>query len=195
MPEGLSGMLVKAALVLGLITLGVVVAQRLLIGFMAQRPEDYAGRAPAFELREALDGPLIATGVIYGPTGRVATRFVAEMNGTWGAEGGVLAESFVYDTGRRQERAWRIVPGDDGRFTATASDVEGVGLGRVSGDSAVLRYRLILPPEAGGWVLDVTDWLYLAPDGVIVNRSQFRRFGILLGELVGTIRPAEAGRP
>ena len=53
----------------------------------------------------------------------------------------------------------------------------------------MLRYRLRLPEEAGGWEVDVTDWLYLGEDGVIVNRAQFRRFGILVGELVGTIRP------
>ena len=30
--------------------------------------------APAFDLRGTFDGPLVASGVIYGPTGRVATR-------------------------------------------------------------------------------------------------------------------------
>ena len=95
-----------------------------------------------------------------------------------------------YDTGRTQQRAWRIVTGADGHFTATADDVVGTGEGEVSGATAVLRYRLRLPEDAGGWEVDVTDWLYLGPDGTIVNRSQLRRFGILVGELVGSIRPA-----
>ncbi len=60
----------------------------------------------------------------------------------------------------------------------------------VSGATATLRYRLRLPEAGGGWQVDVTDWLYRGTDGVIVNRAQFRRFGILVGELVGTIRPS-----
>lgn len=190
MPDGLTGFAAKAVVALALVALGLVVVQRLLFGFMAQRPSDYTATAPAFELRQVLDGPLIASGVIYGPTGRVATRFVAHMQGTWDAEGGTLAEDFRYDNGRTQQRAWRIVPGPDGHFTATAADVIGAGEGEVSGATAVLRYRLRLPEDAGGWEVDVTDWLYLGQDGVIVNRAQFRRFGILVGELVGSIRPA-----
>jgi len=34
----------------------------------------------------------------------------------------------------------------------------------------------------------VTDWMYLAPNGVVVNRSQFRKFGIKVAELVATMR-------
>jgi hypothetical protein len=189
MPEIASG-LGRVVLVVALLALGLVLAQRLFLGFMAQRPADYAETGPAFDLPAALGGPLVASGVIYGPTGRVATRFTADMQGTWDASGGRLDESFRYDTGRTQERAWRITTEADGRFTATADDVVGTGQGRVSGATAELRYRLRLPEAAGGWEVDVTDWLYRGEDGVIVNRSQFRRFGLLVGELVGTIRPA-----
>ncbi len=187
MPEGLFARIV---LVLLPLILSLVLAHRLFLDFMAQRPEDYYGTSPAFDLGAVFAGPLVANGVVYGPTGRVATRFVADMNGVWDAEGGILSEDFRYDTGRTQKRSWRIVPGPDGHFTATADDVIGVAEGTVSGATAIMRYRLRLPPEAGGWVLDVTDWLYLGEDGVVVNRSQFRRFGLLLGELVGTIRRA-----
>lgn len=189
MPEGVPGLAAKLVLALACLVLLLVLVQRLFLGFMAQAPADYTATAPAFDLRQTLDGPLVASGVIYGPTGRVATRFTADMRGTWNAAGGTLAESFRFDSGTTLERTWRIVPGEAGRFTATADDVAGTGEGEVSGATAVLRYRLRLPGSSRE--VDVTDWLYLAPDGVIVNRAQFRRFGILLGEIVGTIRPVD----
>jgi len=40
-------------------------------------------------------------------------------------------------------------------------------------------------------VLKTVDWMYLTPDGTIVNRSQFRKFGIKVAELVATLRPTE----
>ncbi len=190
MLEALNG-LARIVLILALLALGLVLAQRLFFGFMAQQPADYADTGPAFDLKTHLSGPLVASGVIYGPTGRVATRFVADMEGHWDETGGTLSESFRYASGGAQERGWRLTaPGDDGKFTATADDVVGPGEGTVSGAAATLRYRLRLPEAAGGWQVDVTDWLYRGEDGVIVNRAQFRRFGNLVGELVGTIRPA-----
>jgi DNA/RNA endonuclease G (NUC1) len=59
----------------------------------------------------------------------------------------------------------------------------------------VLNYKIKLTEDAGGHVLNVTDWMYLAPNGAIVNRSQFRKFGIKVAELVATMRPAGAANP
>ena len=156
--------------------------------FRAQAPEDYAGKGPAFDLKDHLSGPLLCEGVIFGPTGRVVSRFVAEMEGRWSGPSGTLAEVFRYDSGRVQHRAWNLALHEGGRIVATAADVVGEGEGRVEGPAVVLRYRIRLPDEAGGQVLDVTDWMYLMENGTIMNRSQFRKFGITVAELVATIR-------
>ena len=41
-------------------------------------------------------------------------------------------------------------------------------------------------------MLDVVDWMYLTPNGTIINRSQFRKFGIKVAELFCTMRRKEA---
>jgi len=46
-----------------------------------------------------------------------------------------------------------------------------------------------MPDSAGGHILDTVDWMYLAPNGNIVNRSQFRKYGFQVAELVATMRP------
>jgi hypothetical protein len=53
----------------------------------------------------------------------------------------------------------------------------------------MLNYTIQLTKDAGGHVLQVTDWMYLMENGSIMNRSQFRKFGIKVAELVATIRP------
>jgi len=55
----------------------------------------------------------------------------------------------------------------------------------------LLNYRIKLTEDAGGHALDVTDWMYLMSNGSIMNRSQFRKFGIKVAELVATMRPKE----
>ncbi len=159
------------------------------MGFRAQRPQDYAGKGPAMDPRKHLSGPILCEGVIYGPTGRVTSRFVAEMEGTWHGNKGVLKERFQYDTGTIQNREWRLSLGNDGTLKAEADDLVGHGTGTVEGPSVQMLYKLRLPAEAGGHVLNVTDWMYLCENGTIMNRSQFTKFGIKVAELVATMRP------
>jgi len=177
-----------AAVFGALVVLGLVVLRSRFATFRRQKSSDYAGPGPKFDLREHLSGPILCEGVIYGPTGRVASRFVADMLGSWEGDTGTLREVFRYDNGAVQEREWTLATAVGGDIVATAADVVGNGTGRVEGSAVVLRYRIRLTPEAGGHVLDVTDWMYLMENGTIMNRSQFRKFGIKVAELVATMR-------
>lgn len=160
-------------------------------GFRAQRPADYATLpGEVFDLKRHLNGPLVCDGVIYGPTGRVTSRFVGDFMAEWQDNRGVMREVFRYDSGAVQHREWRLELDATGQITARADDVVGAGIGWQQGPTVLLRYRLQLPADSGGHVLDTTDWMYLTPGGSIVNRSQFRKFGLKVAELVATIRPA-----
>lgn len=164
----------------------------LFIGFRSQKPTQFASLGPAFDPRRDLSGPIVCEGVIYGPTGRVTSRFVAQMDGKWEGNRGVLSERFQYDNGEAQDREWRMTIGNDGVMRAEADDVVGVGQGTVSGPTVQMLYNLRLPKSAGGVVVSVTDWMYLAENGTIINRSQFHKFGIKVAELVATLRRVPA---
>ncbi|WP_050929223.1 DUF3833 family protein [Aestuariivita boseongensis] len=161
--------------------------------FKAQKPGDYVAGQPQFDLRTHLNGPVVCEGVIYGPLGRVSSRFEADFDVQWSGNTGIMKEHFRYDDGSTQDREWQLTLGNDGRIKAKASDVVGTGTGVQTGSAVQLLYKYKLPDEAGGHVLDAVDWMYLAPNGTIVNRSQFRKFGIQVAELVATMRPAQEG--
>ncbi|WP_187428274.1 hypothetical protein ROLI_004260 [Roseobacter fucihabitans] len=162
-------------------------------GFVAQSPSDYEDAAPEFDARKHLKGPILCEGVIFGPLGRVSSRFVAEFEGSWEGNNGVLKEHFTYDDGSIQNREWRLTVADDGSLSATADDVIGKGVGQQSGPTVLLKYDIKLPEESGGHVLKTVDWMYLTQNGTIMNRSQFRKFGIKVAELVATLRPKDMG--
>lgn len=172
--------------------LALVLIRECWAGFSAQRPEDYAKGTPRFDLREHLNGAIRCEGVIYGPLGRVASRFSGDFEASWQGNRGIMREHFDYDSGNSQDREWRLELGNDGSIRAEADDLVGPGHGQQMGSAARLHYRIRLPQEAGGHVLSVTDWMYLAPGGVVVNRSRFRKFGITVAELVATMRRVEA---
>lgn len=156
--------------------------------FGAQRPADYADLGPIADIRTEMDGKILCEGVIYGPLGRVSSRFVAEMNGSWEGNVGTMTEHFRYDNGNTQDRIWTLTLHEDGQITATAPDLVGAGHGMQAGPAVHLKYRITLPQSAGGHTLSVTDWMYLCDNGTLINRSQFRKFGIKVAELVATMR-------
>ncbi|MEL7151335.1 MAG: DUF3833 family protein [Pseudomonadota bacterium] len=178
--------LIGAAVMAGL---GWLISRR--FDFLAQSPEDYAS-GPEFDIRTILNGPLLCDGIIYGPTGRVASRFTAKFDAEWNGDKGVMREHFHYDSGTEQHREWRLSVGANGAIKADADDLVGSGSGQQSGSGVKLTYRIKLPEGGGGHELDVVDWMYLLENGTIMNRSQFRKFGIKVGELVATMRPDPA---
>ncbi|NSX56718.1 DUF3833 domain-containing protein [Parasulfitobacter algicola] len=161
-------------------------------GFQAQSPEDYDGKGPQLDLRQHLNGPIVCEGVIYGPTGRVSSRFVGDFHANWNGNVGTMTEVFRYDSGTTQEREWKLRLGNDGSVKAEAADVIGIGTGMQKGPALQLNYRIKLPEDSGGHVLDTVDWMYLVENGSIINRSQFRKYGIKVAELVATMRPKDA---
>lgn len=171
------------------IVIAALVARSKFLDFPAQTPEDYTNNTPDFDIREHLNGQIACEGVIYGPTGRVSSRFVAEFFAEWDGNEGRMREHFRYDSGAEQDREWRLSLSETGRIRADAADLVGVGSGQQMGSGVCLNYTIKLPESAGGHVLDVVDWMYLVENGTIINRSQFRKFGIKVAELVATMRP------
>lgn len=174
------------------LVLALIWARSRYAGFLAQRPDDYAQAEAVFDVRTHLNGPIACEGVIYGPTGRVSSRFVGKFECRWSGNSGTMEEVFRYDDGSEQKRAWKLLLASDGTIRATADDVVGEGSGQQAGCSVQLKYKFKLPDASGGHVLNTVDWMYLAPNGTIINRSQFRKYGFKVAELVATMRPANS---
>lgn len=176
-----------------LIAFGIVALRRSYAEFPGQKPEHYADTSPIMDMRQHLNGPMVCEGVIYGPLGQVTSSFVADFDITWDGDAAVMTEEFSYNDGSTQSREWRITMTGDQKFDARADDVLGAGKGTISGSSIQMMYAIRLPMDAGGHVLNARDWMYLTANGTIINRSQFRKFGLRVAELVATIRPKDAG--
>jgi len=170
------------------ILLVLIVLKGRFASFMAQTPTDYTD-GPMFNMREVFNGPIECEGVIYGPTGRVTSRFEADFVASWDGNVGTVKEEFRYDSGNVQHRQWTFTLGNDGSILADAPDLVGTGTGMQHGSAVQLNYNIKLTDEAGGHVLNTTDWMYMTPNGNVMNRSQFRKFGIKVAELVATMRP------
>lgn len=175
-----------------LVVIAALALKSRFVGFTAQERDTQFSSGPDFDMRKHLNGPMVCDGVIFGPTGRVSSSFTAEFDVTWRGDVCTMKEVFTYNDGSVQNRAWEITLGPNGTFTARADDVRGTAKGKVAGNAVIFRYDLTLPEASGGHTLSAFDCMYLAAGGAIVNRSEFRKFGIKVAELVATIRKVEA---
>lgn len=184
----------KLVAALLLFVLAAAFAKNMFFSFRAQTPADYTGTGPAFLLKTHLAGEILSEGLIYGPNGKVTNSFVAKMVGEWDGDKGTLSEEFTYSNGKQQSRKWFLTLGEGNTFTATAEDIVGKARGVVSGSTVKMEYKIVLPEEAGSHTLNAIDWLYLTENGVIMNKSEMRKFGLKVAELVATMRPDPAAQ-
>ena len=177
---------------LGVAVLGLLfILRRRFADFSGQSADDYSEDYPQFIMREHLDGQMTCDGVIFGPLGRVTSTFNADFDISWEGNVCTMKEHFEYNDGTTQDRCWRIELDGGGGFEATADDVPGKGRGEIAGPAVLFHYPITLPEDSGGHTLSAFDCMYLTKSGTIVNRSQFRKFGFRVAELVATIRKKE----
>jgi len=65
-----------------------------------------------------------------------------------------------------------------------ADDVKGEASGTAYGNALQWRYTLLLPVDGKTYEVQFDDWMYLMNDEVMLNKSEMRKFGFKLGEVV-----------
>ncbi|TYL46708.1 DUF3833 domain-containing protein [Marinomonas sp. IMCC 4694] len=143
----------------------------------------YAKNEPKFELQTFFSGSLTAHGILKNRSGEVIRYFNATLDGQWENGVGTLAEVFVFDDGEVQNRTWIMTPNEQGDYTATANDVVGSGNINISGNALFMNYVLQVPYDGDLLEVNVDDRMYMVKEGVVINESVMRKFGIEVGYL------------
>jgi hypothetical protein len=159
-----------------------------LVGCTSIAPTEYAAERPVFDLARYFDGTVLGWGMVQDRSGKVLRRFRVTIEGRWVGDTGTLDETFEWSDGKQEKRVWTIVRREAGRYTGTAADVVGTATGEAQGNALQWRYVLRLPPEQGGWQVDLDDWMYLVDDATLLNRSVITKFGIRFGEITIAFR-------
>lgn len=163
-------------------------------GCSSMKPEDFAGGKPTFVLEEYFAGKTRAWGLFEDRFGNVRRQFVVDITGVWDGRELVLDEDFTYSDGEVEERVWRIVKIDANRYEGRAGDVVGVATGTAYGNALNWRYALDLKVGGSTRRVNFDDWMFLQPDGILINRARVTKWGFDVGEVTvvfGKIKPAD----
>lgn len=163
-----------------LATLGVLVV---LNGCAGNSLDHYKGTTPQADLREYFNGPVKAWGIVQNFNGRVTRRFDVQMVGKWDGDVGTLTEDFTYYDGGKQQRVWTIKKQAAGSYEGTAPDIIDKAVGQTEGSAVRWNYVMDVPVDDTTYRLRFDDWMWVMNDGVLINRSYLKKFGITVAEI------------
>ena len=151
--------------------------------FMNNSINYYQDKKPEMSIKDYFNGPIKAWGVVQDWRGRVVRQFDIKMIGTWQGDIGTLKEHFSYYDGATQERTWTIKKLDNKSYEGTASDIIEKAIGQEEGNAAHWTYIMDLEVDQRIFRIKFDDWMWLMNDGVLINRSYLKKFGITVAEL------------
>ncbi|SFU28710.1 DUF3833 family protein [Halomonas korlensis] len=92
-------------------------------------------------------------------------------------------ERFVYDDGETDRRVWTFERQAKDRWLGSANDVEGPVVARQVGHVFTMSYPLDVEISGRTYTFNMDDWMYLQPDGRLLNRTAMKKFGVTLAEI------------
>jgi len=153
---------------------------------------DFAGRSPTLSIERYFSGSTEAWGLVEDRFGRIRRQLHVTLEGRPTGDGFRLAELFRYDNGREERRIWHLRATGPGRYQGKAADVVGLASGEAAGPALHWRYRLRIRIGRRSLLASFDDWMLLQPDGTLINRARFSKWGVRLGQVTLVFRPRAA---
>ena len=169
-----------------------IAALFILNGCMKMNTKDFAENGPCLQIEDYFQGKTRAWGLFEDRFGVVRRQFTVDIDGTWDGTELVLDERFVYDDGEHDRRVWTIRKTGEQTYEGRADDIIGVATGEASGNALNWRYDMDLAIGGGSWRVTFNDWMFLQPDGVMLNRARVTKFGFEIGTVTLAFRKEDA---
>ena len=154
-----------------------------MFNFRSNSLAPYEGTKPEVDLQQYFNGEIKAWGLIQDWRGRVTARFDVDMVGTWDGNTGTLVETFRYYSGRVDKRSWKITKHEDGTYTGVADDIIGTANGRQVGSALAWQYSMDIVVDDKKIAVKLDDWMWQMNDGILINRSYIKKFGLTVAQL------------
>ncbi|WP_412558958.1 DUF3833 domain-containing protein [Thalassospira sp. MIT1370] len=154
-----------------------------LTGCGSMKPQDFAQKEPVFDVFDYFEGNSRAWGIFEDRFGTLRRQFTVDITGTVKDGTLTLEEDFLYDDGETDRRVWVITKTGDHAYEGRADDIIGTAIGSQYGNALNWSYDMDLKVGDGAWRVSFNDWMFLQPDGVLVNRARVRKWGFEIGEV------------
>jgi len=155
----------------------------LLTGCITISLSKHEDHEPKLDIKEYFSGSLKAWGIVQDWRGNVISRFDADIQSKWHNNEGILKEQYRYYNGDVKNREWRLIKQTDGTYIGYAGGLVNRASAEVSGGAANWQYSVDIPVKDSTYRIKFDNWMWQMHDGVVVNRSYLKKFGITVAEV------------
>lgn len=159
-----------------------------LAGCTNMKPEQFANQQPALALEEYFQGHTRAYGLVEDRFGNVKRRFTVDIKGEWDGKVLTLTEDFLWSDGEVEQRIWHLTRQSPNDWEGTTADAIGTAKGRLFGNAYNMVYDFNLKMDDSRLKVRFDDWMFLMPDGVLLNRATMSKFGVHLATVTIAFR-------
>jgi hypothetical protein len=100
-----------------------------------------------------------------------------------GADGLNMRQTLTEADGSVTHRDWHLRRTAPGRFEATANDMAGTAQGEAEGRAFHWTWVWQMSPRIPFESVTMSQWMYLMPDGTMMNRTVISKFGVTVAEV------------
>lgn len=143
--------------------------------------EEFDQGQPELVLENYFSGKSRAWGLFEDRTGKVRREFVVDIDGVWDGETLTLNEDFVYSDGETENRVWVLRKTGPDSYAGTTENAVGEATGRSAGNAFNWSYDFNLSVGDSVWKVHFDDWMFLQPNGVLLNKAEVSRWGFKIG--------------
>ncbi len=142
-------------------------------------PQAFSDNTPEMQPLTFFSGHTHSDSIMETSGGEPEQVFKNDGLGTVGTDGTLhLMQRFTYSDGKVQERDWAFHRTGDHTYEGTANDVAGTARGEAYGNVFHLTFTLELSPGNSLKNVSLEEWMYLQPDGNVVNRVLVSKLGL-----------------
>lgn len=161
----------------------------LLTGCASMTVADFAGQRPHFDPTQFFSGRTESHGVMENRAGAPIRRVTTKTWAHWEGATLCLEQDLIFSDGQRQHRSWRIRKVDADHYEATANDIVGTAAGMAYGNVFHWTLTLALSPGNPFGNVEMSQWMYLQPDGrTMVNHTTIRKLGFVVAQVTEQFR-------
>ena len=150
-------------------------------------PRSFVGSGPRFDPVEFWAGHTDSWGVIENrdgaPTAIVQTHTDGTLTTTSDGSPGLRMTQQLNVDGKLSVRDWEMRRRGDGQFEARANDMVGTARGLAVGRTFHWTWTLAASPGNALKNVSMEQWMYLADNGTLMNRTIITKLGVRLAEV------------
>lgn len=159
------------------------------ISCASMKVSEFQSGRPVLDPTEFFTAHTRSSGVMENRGGAPVKRVATTTAGHWEGATLHLEQDLVLGDAESQHRSWRIRKLDAHHYEATANDMVGMASGEAYGNVFHWSFTLALSPGNPLANVQMSQWMYLQPDGrTLVNHSTIRKFGIVVAQVTEQFR-------